>query len=94
MSDVDKSVVSRYFYYQVRFIAWVLFHSRHEMQDVLNSFAFQLANIYITVTAGSIWISASQIIEHPSAGLEILGNSLPTVVGYFISLLVTKILGK
>jgi hypothetical protein len=45
------------------------------------------------VTAGSIWLSASEIIERPSAGLEILGNSLPTVVGYFISLLVTKILG-
>jgi len=67
-SEVDKSVVSRYFYYQ-------------------------LANIYISVTAGSLWISASQIIQSPSAGLEILGNSLPTVVGYFISLLVTKILG-
>ena len=45
------------------------------------------------MTAGSIWLSASEIIDHPSAGLEILGNSLPTVVGYFISLLVTKILG-
>lgn len=53
----------------------------------------KLANIYISVTAGSIWISANQIIQRPSAGLEILGNSLPKVVGYFISLLVTKILG-
>ncbi len=45
------------------------------------------------MTAGSIWMSASQIIDRPKNGLEILGNSLPTVVGYFISLLVTKILG-
>ena len=53
----------------------------------------QLANIYISVTAGSIWMSAADIIQRPSAGLEILGNSLPRMVGYFISLLVTKILG-
>jgi len=67
-SDVEQSVVSRYFYYQ-------------------------LANIYISVTAGSLWKSAADIIERPSYGLEILGNSLPTVVGYFIALIITKILG-
>ena len=67
-SDVQQSLVGRYFYYQ-------------------------LANIYISVTAGSLWKSAADIIARPSAGLEILGNSLPTVVGYFISLIITKILG-
>jgi hypothetical protein len=66
-SDVQRSLVGRYFYYQ-------------------------LANIYISVTAGSLWKSAADIIARPSAGLEILGNSLPTVVGYFISLIITKIL--
>ena len=53
----------------------------------------KLANIYISVTAGSIWMSLADILQRPSAGLEILGNSLPRMVGYFISLLVTKILG-
>ena len=53
----------------------------------------QLANIYITVSAGSVWKSAAGIMQDPSYFLEILGNSLPTVVGYFIALLVTKILG-
>lgn len=67
-SDIQQSLVGRYFYYQ-------------------------LANIYISVTAGSLWKSAADIIARPSAGLEILGNSLPTVVGYFISLIITKILG-
>eukprot|EP00557_Chaetoceros_sp_GSL56_P003961 CAMPEP_0176502360 /NCGR_PEP_ID=MMETSP0200_2-20121128/14707_1 /TAXON_ID=947934 /ORGANISM="Chaetoceros sp., Strain GSL56" /LENGTH=1124 /DNA_ID=CAMNT_0017901417 /DNA_START=137 /DNA_END=3511 /DNA_ORIENTATION=+ len=66
-SDVQRSLVGRYFYYQ-------------------------LANIYISVTAGSLWKSAADIIARPSSGLEILGNSLPTVVGYFISLIITKIL--
>jgi len=66
-SDVQQSLVGRYFYYQ-------------------------LANIYISVTAGSLLKSAADIIARPSAGLEILGNSLPTVVGYFIALIITKIL--
>ena len=44
------------------------------------------------MTAGSIWISVSEILAHPYAVLEILGNSLPTVVGYFITLIVTKML--
>jgi len=56
-------------------------------------FYYQLANIYITVTAGSLWKSLAEILEHPHYVLEILGNSLPTVVGYFIALLVTKIFG-
>ena len=44
------------------------------------------------MTAGSLWKSATDILARPSAGLEILGNSIPTVVGYFIALLSTKIL--
>jgi hypothetical protein len=67
-SDIQRSIVGRYFYYQ-------------------------LANIYISVTAGSLWKSAADILARPSAGLEILGNALPTVVGYFIALIITKILG-
>jgi len=66
-SDVQHSILQRYFYYQ-------------------------LANIYISVTAGSIWSSLAEIIEHPTNILPILGKSLPTMVGYFVSLLVTKIL--
>jgi hypothetical protein len=66
-SDVQRSMMGRYFYYQ-------------------------LANIYITVTAGSLWISLAEIIDHPSEMLKILGESLPTVVGYFIALLITKVM--
>lgn len=44
------------------------------------------------MTAGSIWISISEILARPYAVLEILGNSLPAVVGYFITLIVTKML--
>ncbi|CAB9506338.1 CSC1-like protein ERD4 [Seminavis robusta] len=55
-------------------------------------FYYQLANIYITVTAGSLWKSLGDIIDHPSNVLQLLGQSLPTMVGYFVALLVTKIL--
>jgi hypothetical protein len=67
VSDVQRSMLGRYFYYQ-------------------------LANIYLTVTAGSFWESVADILDHPGNILEILGKSLPKVVGYFISLLITKIL--
>ena len=52
----------------------------------------QLANIYITVTAGSIWTALGTILDHPGAVFEILGRSLPTMVGFFVSLLMTKTL--
>lgn len=67
VSDVQRSMLGRYFYYQ-------------------------LANIYLTVTAGSFWESVADVLDHPGNILEILGRSLPKVVGYFISLLITKIL--
>ena len=53
---------------------------------------FQLANIFITVTAGSILDSLGEIVEHPSNILAILGKSLPNVVGYFATFIMTKIL--
>ena len=55
-------------------------------------FSYQLANIYITVTAGSLLKSLADILDHPSNILALLGESLPTMVGYFVALLVTKIM--
>lgn len=56
-------------------------------------FIFQLANIYVTVTAGSIWRSLGDIFENPSKGFQYFGAVFPTMVGYFISFLLVKILG-
>jgi hypothetical protein len=67
ISEVQKSMLNRYFFYQ-------------------------LVNIYITVTAGSLWKSLSEILDHPTSLLSLLGESLPSMVGYFVALLVTKIL--
>ena len=44
-SDIQKSIIGRFFYYQ-------------------------LANIYISVTAGSILESLGEIVEHPSSILR------------------------
>lgn len=62
-------------------------------QSILARFYYyQLANIYITVTAGSIWTALGAMIDHPGSVLEILGRSLPTVVGYFLTFIMTKTL--
>jgi hypothetical protein len=53
-------------------------------------FNYQIANVYVSVTAGSILKSLADMIDHPSTILELLGQSLPTMVGYFVALLVTK----
>lgn len=66
-SDVQASMLGRYFYYQV-------------------------ATIYITVTAGTLLNALADIVDRPSSLFELLGESLPTMVGYFVALLVTKTL--
>lgn len=75
----------------------VTYERRKTFSDIQGSilrryFYYQLANIYITATAGSLWKSLADIIDHPSNVLQLLGQSLPTMVGYFVALLVTKIL--
>ena len=78
---------------------WVAtsYEKRKTLSGVQNSivcryFYYQLANIYITVTAGALWTSLADIIDHPQNLLVILGKKLPQLAGYFISLLLTKTL--
>lgn len=73
------------------------YEKRKLLSDVQNSmlgryFYFQCLNLYISVTAGGVWKSLSDIIDHPTSILILLGESLPFMVGYFVSLLVTKVL--
>jgi hypothetical protein len=75
----------------------VNFERRKTFSDIQASmlsryFNYQLANIYISVTAGSLLSSLAEILDHPSNILPLLGESLPQMVGYFIALLVTKIM--
>ncbi len=57
-----------------------------------HQFFAKLANIYVTVTAGSIWTSLEALVDHPGSIFEILGRSIPHLVGFFVTLLVTKTL--
>jgi len=66
-SDIQHSVIKRFFYYQ-------------------------LANVYITVTAGSILDTLSDILDHPRNVFTLLGTSVPAVVGYFVMFILTKLL--
>ena len=51
-----------------------------------------MANIYVTATAGSLLDSLANILNHPGNVFELLGKSFPSVVGYFITLLITRTL--
>lgn len=75
----------------------VNYERRKTLSDVQNSmllryFIFQVLNLYISITAGSAWEILADIIDHPTNVLGLLGESMPFMVGYFVSLLVTKIL--
>lgn len=77
--------------------AWIgsSFERRKSKSDIQHStikrfFYYQLANIYITVTAGSILDTLAEILDHPSNIFALLGTSVPAVVGYFIMFILTK----
>jgi hypothetical protein len=65
-----------------------------EIQDLIMTryFYYQLANVYVTVTAGTIFGSINDIIQHPGNILTILGKSLPQVSIYFANMLIVKTL--
>lgn len=45
----------------------------------------------MTISAGSLLDSLAEILAHPSATFAILAKTVPTVVGYFVMLLLTLI---
>jgi len=71
------------------------YENRKTYSNIENSilrryFLYQLANVYITVTSYSIFDSLNDIIDDPGDTTRLLGETLPTVVGYFVALIVTK----
>ena len=78
---------------------WVAVHYeiRKTKSDIQRSilrrfFYYQMANIYVSITAGSIMENLQDIVDKPSSILIVLSDTVPAVVGYFISLIMTKIL--
>jgi len=65
-----------------------------EIQDLIMTryFYYQLANVYVTVTAGTIIGGIHDILDNPGSILTILGESLPQVSIYFANLLIVKTL--
>lgn len=65
-----------------------------EIQNTIMAryFYYQLANIYVTVTAGSVFTSLNEIINNPGRIVNILGESLPQVSIYFANLMAVKVL--
>eukprot|EP00953_Heterococcus_sp_UTEX-ZZ885_P008706 5186-Heterococcus_DN1.PRE.4 len=53
----------------------------------------QLANIYVTVTAGSIFKAVEAILRKPDTVLGLLGGALPLVAVYFTNLIIVKVVG-
>jgi hypothetical protein len=60
-------------------------------QSVLRRFFnYQLANVWISVTAGSVLEALEDIVENPSALATILGSTFPSISVYFINLIIVK----
>ena len=59
-------------------------HSGVQESVLERYFLYLLANIYITVSSASLWDSLSDIIDDPSETTNLLGKSLPKVVGEYI----------
>lgn len=65
--------------------------SECQMRSFSRYFMFQVLNVFlVTAVAGSIFDTLAIIIENPEAAFEMLGNSLPRLSSFFISLVTMK----
>lgn len=53
-------------------------------------FYFQLANVYVSITAGTVTYSMNEIIDNPRNIINILGGQLPGVSLYFAGLIIVR----
>eukprot|EP00927_Polykrikos_kofoidii_P014590 TRINITY_DN16418_c0_g1_i1.p1 TRINITY_DN16418_c0_g1~~TRINITY_DN16418_c0_g1_i1.p1 ORF type:complete len:706 (-),score=84.21 TRINITY_DN16418_c0_g1_i1:65-2146(-) len=59
---------------------------------VLNRcFAYNLASLYVTVFAGSLWESLQQIVDSPKSVLDILSTTLPKGCVYFTTFVMARV---
>jgi hypothetical protein len=65
--------------------------SEAQMNTFSRYFMFQVLNVFlVTAIAGSIFDTIAIIIENPEAAFEMLGNSLPRMSSFFITLVTMK----
>ncbi len=69
----------------------ILSFSEVQMKAFSRYFMFQVLNVFlVTAIAGSIFDTLAIIIENPEAMFEMLGNSLPRMSSFFITLVTMK----
>jgi hypothetical protein len=69
----------------------LLSFSEVQMRSFSRYFMFQVLNVFlVTAVAGSIFDTLAIIIENPEAAFEMLGNSLPRMSSFFITLVTMK----
>jgi hypothetical protein len=65
--------------------------SEVQMKAFSRYFMFQVLNVFlVTAIAGSIFDTVAIIVENPEAAFEMLGNSLPRMSSFFITLITMK----
>ena len=65
--------------------------SEVQMKAFSRYFMFQVLNVFlVTAIAGSIFDTLAIILENPEAAFEMLGNSLPRMSSFFITLVTMK----
>lgn len=63
-----------------------------QMQVLTWFFAYQIANVYLTLLAGSVLGALTEVLGNPASVIELVGTALPTVSAFFINLLSTMLL--
>ncbi|CAN0019014.1 unnamed protein product [Ectocarpus sp. 12 AP-2014] len=66
-------------------------YSEVERAVMSRYFFYQLANVFVTIGAGSIKDAIEKILEQPRELLNVLGETVPNVAVYFINLIIVKV---
>lgn len=81
-------------YFVLKFVALHLegYKTYSEVERAVMSryFFFHLANVYVTIGAGSIKEAIENIVNNPTALLTVLGETVPVVAVYFMNLIIVK----
>ncbi len=69
----------------------IISFSEVQMKAFSRYFMFQVLNVFlVTAIAGSIFDTIAIIVENPESAFEMLGNSLPRMASFFITLVTMK----
>ncbi|CAM9471694.1 unnamed protein product, partial [Ectocarpus sp. 8 AP-2014] len=66
-------------------------YSEVERAVMSRYFFYQLANVFVTIGAGSIKDAIEKILQQPRELLNVLGETVPEVAVYFINLIIVKV---